>query len=87
MRELLAILRRGTLKSVPEEHYQTENDNPHHNESGERVFYIYASNAQCLGGRVVGTQVLMDDFELAEEDTRALYRLLHTYLVKVLGDL
>ena len=87
MRELLAILKRGTLKSVPEEHYQSENDNPHHNEGSERVFYIYASNAQCLGGRVVGNQVLMDDFELTEEDTRALYRLLHVYLVKVLGEL
>lgn len=86
-KELLAILKRGTLKSVPESHYQSENDNPHHGEGNERVFYIYASNGQCLGARVVGSQVLMDDVDLTEEDTRALYRLLHRYLVKVLGTL
>lgn len=86
LRELLAILRRGELKQVHESHYRAESP-AHHEGTAERVFYLYASNAQCLGACVVGEMVLMDDLELTEEDSRALYRLLKAHLEKVLGDL
>lgn len=86
LRELLAILHRGTHKQVHEAHYRSETVS-HHADSAERVFYLYASNSQCLGACVVGEMVMMDDLELTEEDSRALYRLLKEHLQKVLGDL
>lgn len=86
LRELLAILRRGEHKEVHEAHYRAESPT-HHEGAPERVFYLYASNAQCLGACVVGEMVLMDDMELTEEDSRALYRLLKPRLEKVLGGL
>jgi hypothetical protein len=78
-RELNAILRRSELKQVHESHYREEG-------SSERVFYLYASSGQCLGAKVVEEQVLLDDFGLTEEDSRALYRMLLPHLEQVLED-
>lgn len=83
LRQLLTILKRGEMRVVHESHY-------HDAAPGKRedmvrgVFYLYGSNAQCLGGRVQGDMVLMDDIELSEEDSRELYRLLYRHLVKVI---
>ena len=85
-RELCAVLRRSELQSVHEEHYRTENVDPHEG-TPDRVFYLYASSGQCLGAKVVGELVVLDDFETTEEDSRALYRLLRPHLEKVLEDL
>ena len=84
-RELRAILRRGELKQVHESQYYTEEHQ--HEGATEPIFYLYASNAQCLGAKVVGQLVVMDDFDLTEEDSRALYRLLRRHLEQVLGEL
>lgn len=61
----------------------------HYREEGtsERVFYLYASSGQCLGAKVVEEQVQLDDFDLTEEDGRALYRMLLPHLELVLDDL
>ena len=81
-RQLLTILKRGEMRVVHESHYH--DDAPGKREDMVRgVFYLYGSNAQCLGGRVQGDMVLMDDIEVSEEDSRALYRLLYRHLVKV----
>lgn len=85
-RELCAIVRRSELQAVHEEHYRRESP-AHHEGSAERVFYLYASSGQCLGAKVVGELVLLDDFDMTEEDSRALYRLLRPHLEKVLEDL
>lgn len=85
-RELCAIVRRSELQSVHEEHYRQESP-AHHEGVADRVFYLYASSGQCLGAKVVGELVLLDDFDMTEEDSRALYRLLRPHLEKVLEDL
>ncbi|MBE6419830.1 MAG: hypothetical protein E7031_06815 [Akkermansiaceae bacterium] len=78
-RELNAILRRSNLREVHESHYREEVAAGH-------VFYLYASTGQCLGAKVGEEQVLLDDFDLTEEDSRALYRMLRPHLEKVLED-
>lgn len=85
-RELIAILERSEVKSVHEAHYREE-QGAHHDGAAERVFYLYASTSQCLGAKVVGELVLLDDFDMTPEDSRALYRLLRPHLEKVLEDL
>lgn len=84
-RELKAILKRGTLRVVHEEEYRGAAT--HHEGAPERVFYLYASNGQCLGAKVIGDLVVMDDIDLPEEDCRALYRLLQKHLENALGKL
>lgn len=81
MRHLRTILRHGKMRVVHESHYH--DDAPGKREDSGMVFYLYGSNAQCLGGRVEGDEVLMDDIELSEADRRDLYRLLYRHLVKV----
>lgn len=85
-RELVAILQRSEVKTIHEAHYREE-QGAHHDGAAERVFYLYASTSQCLGAKVVGEMVLLDDFEMTPEDSRALYRLLRPHLEKVLEDL
>lgn len=83
MKQLRAILKRGDMRVVHESYYRDAA--PGKREDMVRgVFYLYGSNAQCLGGRVQGDMVQMDDIELSEEDGRALYSLLYRHLVKVI---
>ena len=83
MKQLRAILKRGDMRVVHESFYRDAA--PGKREDMVRgVFYLYGSNAQCLGGRVQGDMVLMDDIELSEEDSRQLYSLLYRHLVKVI---
>ena len=81
-RQLLTILRRGEMKVVHESHYRDAAPGKRE-DMVKGVFYLYGSNAQCLGGRVMEGKVLMDDIELSEEDSRELYRLLYPHLSKV----
>lgn len=81
-RHLRTILRHGEMRVVHESHYR--DNNPGLREDMVKgVFYLYGSNYQCLGGRVEGDKVLMDDIELSEDDSRDLYRLLLPHLRKV----
>lgn len=81
MRLLRTLLRGGKMRVVHERYYH--DDVPGRREDSGKVFYLYGSNEQCLGGRVVGDMVEMDDIELSEPDSRDLYRLLYRHLVKV----
>lgn len=83
MGQLRAILRRGEMRVVHESHYHDAAPG-HREDLMKGVFYLYGSNFQCLGARVEGDKVLMDDIELSEEDSRELYRLLYRHLVKVI---
>ena len=47
------------------------------------IFYLYASNGQCLGGKVEGNRVMMDDLELSDEDSTLLYAVLRPHLKKL----
>lgn len=86
IKQLRLILRRGEVRKVHEKYYRDPSQG-NRGDSTTCIFYLYASNAQCLGGRVVGNRVLMDDFTLKEEDSKALYALLRPHLQQVFSAL
>lgn len=77
------ILRAGELREVSEKYYRDASEG-NRGDSTDALFYLYASNAQCLGGRVLEDRVLMDDFNLSEEAEKELFSLLHPQLKKLL---
>lgn len=77
------ILRAGELREVSEKYYRDASEG-NRGDSTDALFYLYASNAQCLGGRVLEGRVLMDDFNLSAESEKELFTLLHPQLKKLL---
>ncbi len=81
--KLVDIASRGILREIPVEYY----DNPEHgnrDDDSRQLFYLYASDAQCLGCRVVkGNRILIDDLDLKSSDTKELYKLLIPYVSKM----
>lgn len=77
------ILHAGELRYVPERYYRDAAEG-NRGDSTDALFYLYAGNAQCLGGRVIGEHVLMDDFDLSDEAESELYTLLRPQLKKLL---
>lgn len=77
------ILRAGELREVSEKYYRDASEG-NRDDSTDALFYLYASNAQCLGGRVLEGRVLMDDFNLSEEAEKELFSLLRPQLSKLL---
>lgn len=77
MSQVRTILHRSQIKQVHEMYYR---DDESGRQSDGNIFYLYASNGQCLGGKVEGAQVLMDDLELTEEDSALLYAVLRPHL-------
>lgn len=77
MAQVRALLHGAEVKSVHEKYYRDDVDN--HADRG-KIFYLYASNGQCLGGRVEGRKVLMDDLEMSAADSERLYAVLRPYL-------
>lgn len=73
------LLRKCPVRHVPERYYRVPEEG-NRDDYSEFVFYLYASNAQCLGGRLIGERALMDDMELSEEQQRQLYMLLRPQL-------
>lgn len=82
MARVRAILQVDKVRRVDERYYREEEKGNRH-DSSPLMFYLYASNAQCLGGRVVDRKVLMDDFELSEQESEQLYTLLSPILAKI----
>lgn len=80
------ILQAGELREVSERYYRSASEG-NRGDSTNALFYLYASNAQCLGGRVIEDRVMMDDLNLSEEAERELFTLLHPQLKKLLPDL
>lgn len=78
--QVRTILHRSQIRQVHEKYYRDEAQDSHANTN---IFYLYASNGQCLGGKVEGTKVLMDDIELSEEDSAILYAILRPHLKKL----
>ncbi len=80
---LVDIANRGILREIPAEYY----DNPeqgNRDDDSRQLFYLYASDAQCLGCRVVkGNRILIDDLDLKRNDTKKLYTLLYPYVKKM----
>ena len=72
-----AILHRSQVREVHEKYYRDDQ------QATGNIFYLYASNAQCLGGKVEGNRVIMDDLELTDEDSALLYAVLRPHLKKL----
>lgn len=83
LEQVRQILNRSQVRRVHERYYRDEFDGNRGDTTGY-IFYLYASNAQCLGGRVADAgEILMDDFQMSDEDARALYSLLRPHLQKL----
>lgn len=78
------ILRSGVVRSVPETYYR-DAEQGNRGDTSSQLFYLYAGNGQCLGGRVIGEKVYMDDLELSEQQSKELYSLFLPALKKVLA--
>lgn len=74
------ILHRAQVRTVHEKYYRDDAPGSGGNAGGQ-IFYLYASNAQCLGARVEGNTVQMDDLELTPGDSAELYTVLRRHLV------
>lgn len=83
VQQVRAILQAGSVRQVPEDFYHTDSQGNRGDDSSQ-IFYLYTSSAQCLGGRLIGNKVLMDDFELTETASEELYNLLSPQLKKLL---
>ena len=70
-----AILHRSQVREVHEKYYR--DDVP---QATGNIFYLYASNGQCLGGKVEGNKVIMDDLVLSDTDSMQLYAVLRPHL-------
>lgn len=77
------ILQAGTVRSVPETYYR-DAEQGNRGDTTSQLFYLYAENGQCLGGRVIGDKVYMDDMDLTEQQSKELYTLFLPALKKVL---
>lgn len=86
LRRVRAILERAEVRRVHEKYYRDAAQG-NRGDTTSCIFYLYASNAQCLGGRVVEGRVMMDDFDLTEEDEAALYALLRPHLRRLFPSL
>lgn len=80
--ELRTLLLPEQVRSVPEKYYRDSSEG-NRGDTSENTFYIYASNAQCLGGRLVEGNVQMDDFSLSEAQQTRLTALLMPHLRKI----
>ncbi len=77
-----AILTPEKVRHVGEEYYRSESQG-NRNDDSTLLFYLYPINGQSLGGRIIGKKVLMDDFDLSEEDTLRLYDILRPQLAEL----
>ena len=78
-----SILRPEKQRNVPEDYYRDETAG-NRGDSSTQLFYLYTGSGQCLGGRVIDNKVLMDDFELSEQECAELYALFRSQLSAIL---
>ncbi len=77
-----AILTPEKVRHVGEEYYRSERQG-NRNDDTDLIFYLYPLNGQSLGGRIIGTKALMDDFDLSEEEEAQLYLILQPQLANL----
>ena len=76
------ILTPEKVRHVGEEYYRSEQQG-NRNDETNLIFYLYPMNGQSLGGRIIGKKVLMDDFDLSEEEEAQLYLILQPQLANL----
>lgn len=80
--QLRALLKNARVREVPDSMYRSAEEGNRY-DSSNMIFYIYGSNAQCLGARVVGQRVMLDDLQLDVATQQRIYTLLKPQLVKL----
>lgn len=84
--QLRTLLVGAPVRNIKEKYYRSASQG-NRGDDTDALFYLYGSNAQCLGGRVFPGRVMMDDLELPEETQKELYTLLKPQLEKVINPL
>ena len=76
---LRKLLKDAKVRRIPDSMYRSAEEG-NRGDNSQRLFYLYGSNAQCLGARVVEQRVLLDDLGMDERTESALYNLLYPQL-------
>ena len=84
--QLRSLLKGAQVRHVPDSMYRSAEEG-NRSDSSDRVFYIYGSNGQCLGARVVDQRVMLDDLDLDEATQQRLYTLLRPHLSRLFTQL
>lgn len=80
LQQVRTLLQEGSPRRVPDVAYQTDDaDAP----LAQNRFYLYGSNAQCLGATLLEERVVMHDIELTEETEKKLYQVLRPYIDRI----
>lgn len=77
--QLRRLLKGAQVRQVPDSMYRSAEEGNRY-DSSEQVFYIYGSNGQCLGARVIGQRVMLDDLNLDVATQQHIYTLLRPHL-------
>ena len=80
--QLRALLKNAQVREVPDSMYRSAEEGNRY-DSSNMIFYIYGSNGQCLGARVVGQRVMLDDLQLDVATQQKVYTLLKPHLLKL----
>lgn len=84
LKQVKELLGAAEVRRVAERYYRSA-DQGNRGDTTDKVFYLYASNEHCLGGRVFPGRVMMDDFNMTEEAQQELYGILQPQLEKLYG--
>lgn len=77
--KLRSLLKNARVRQIPDSMYRSAEQGNRY-DSSNRIFYIYGSNGQCLGARVIGQRVMLDDLQVDVATQQKLYTLLHPQL-------
>lgn len=77
--KLRSLLKNARVRQIPDSMYRSAEQGNRY-DSSNRIFYIYGSNGQCLGARIVGQRVMLDDLQVDVATQQKLYTLLHPQL-------
>lgn len=80
--QLRTLLKNAPVREVPDSMYRSAEEGNRY-DSSNMIFYIYGSNGQCLGARVVGQRVMLDDLQLDVATQQKVYTLLKPHLLKL----
>ena len=83
---LRRLLKNAQVREVPDSMYRSAEDGNRY-DSSDRIFYIYGSNGQCLGARIVGQRVMLDDLQLDVVTQQRIYQLLRPHLARLFTNL
>lgn len=80
LQQVRTLLQEGSPRRVPDVAYQTDDAA---DPLAQNRFYLYGSNAQCLGATLLEERVVMHDIELPEETEKKLYQVLRPYIDRI----